>query len=664
MTTIDPGTLLRPAPPKSEWNESRIGQFLTGVEQQTGRDFTDYEDAWQWSVDNLDDFWTAVVDHFDIRFHTPATRVLGSHTMPGAEWFPEATLNYVEHAVREWSARPDDIAVLSRSQTTGSVDWTGERLLDEIGRIQQGLIRLGVKSGDRVAGYLPNIPETVAAYLAAAGLGALWCSIPPEMGTTATLDRIGQLEPSTIIVADGYRWGSKAISREDELSTLREALPDASFVLLPYLDPAAPAPTGVLPWTEFTAEPGDVITEPVPFAHPLVVLFSSGTTGRPKAIVHCHGGFLVEHLKAAGLQQDLGPDDIAFYYTTTGWMVWNLMVSSLLVGTAVVLVDGDPAWPTLDGQWSQWAIAADTGATFLGTSAGYLASCAHSGLRPAERWDLSCLREITSSGSPLAADVHAWIYDAVSPGLLMAPTSGGTDICTAFVGGSPIVAVHAGEMACRPLGVDVDSLDPRGNSLTGTPGELVARQPIPSMPVFFWGDKDFERYSASYFDTYPGLWRHGDWLIRTERGTWVITGRSDATLNRGGIRIGTAEFYAVLDGLPDITDSMVLHFEDGTGMGRLVLAISIAGTADPALLESRIRTAIRTQLSPRHSPDHVVTVPSVPRNRTGKRLEIPLKRIIKGENVEDVLDLGIVVDPDGVTEAARRISAALHAVAV
>ena len=414
MTKIEPGALLRPAPPKTEWNRSRIGRFLIGVEQRTGRDFHTYEDAWRWSVDNLDDFWTAIADEFDVRFHTPATAVLGTRTMPGAQWFPGATLNYTEHVVREWSGRGDDIAIRSRSQTDGSVDWTGERLLDEIGRIQRGLIRLGVRSGDRVAGYLPNIPQAVAAYLAAAGLGALWCSVPPEMGATAILDRIGQLEPSVVIAVDGYRWGSKAISRDGELAAMRAALPDTSFVLLPYLDAEVSAPAGVLPYAEFTAERGEVITEPVPFAHPLVVLFSSGTTGRPKAIVHCHGGFLVEHLKAVALQQDLGREDTAFYYTTTGWMVWNLMVSSLLVGTAVVLVDGDPAWPALDGEWSQWAIAAETGATFLGTSAGYLATWAHSGLRPADLWDLSRLREITSSGSALAADVHAWIYDAVS----------------------------------------------------------------------------------------------------------------------------------------------------------------------------------------------------------------------------------------------------------
>lgn len=659
------GALLRHAPPKTDWPRSRIGRFLLDLEHRTGTVFASYHDAWQWSVDHLDEFWAAVWDEFAIRSHSPYRAVLGSRAMPGAQWFPGARLNYAEHAVRELSTRPDRIAIYSRSQTTGSTDWSGERLLEEIGRIQRGLIRLGVGRGDRVAGYLPSIPETVAAYLATVGLGAIWCSVPPEMGATAVLERIGQLDPTVVLAVDGYRWGTKTISRGAELAELRRSLPSARFVLLGYLDPTPACPDGVLAYDEFVGEAGPIVTEPVPFDHPLVVLFSSGTTGRPKAIVHCHGGLLLEHCKSVGLHQDLGRDDIAFYYTTTGWMVWNLMVSSLLVGTAIVVMDGDPSWPTLDGAWSQWAIVAETGATFLGTSAGYLASCAHAQLTPGHRWDLSRLREITSSGSSLAPDVAGWVYDAVGRSLLLASTSGGTDVCTAFLGGSPLVAVHAGEMSSRPLGVDVEALDPHGEPVHGVPGELVVRRPMPSMPVFFWGDPRFERYRASYFDMYDRMWRHGDWLIHTERDTWVITGRSDATLNRGGVRIGTAEFYAVLDASPDIADSLVLHFEDDSGMGRLVLALALARPGlVPEEVEAEVRRTLRARLSPRHVPDHVVIVPSVPRNRTGKRLEVPVKRIVKGEPLADVLDLSVVVDPDGVTETAARIAAALGAVAV
>ncbi|QSE89425.1 acetoacetate--CoA ligase [Rhodococcus pseudokoreensis] len=523
---------------------------------------------------------------------------------------------------------------------------------------------LGVGRGDRIVGYLPNIPEAVAAYLATSAMGAVWSSVPPEMGASAALQRISQLDPSLVISVDGYRWGDKTIRRESDLMEIRAALPDSTMVLLPYLDSDASIPDNFMSYSEFTAEDGPVTTEPVPFGHPLVVLFSSGTTGRPKAIVHCHGGFLVEHYKMLGLHQDFTADDIAFYYTTTGWVVWNLMVSSLLLGTAIVLVDGDPAWPALDGPWSQWAIAAETGATFLGTGAAYLTRWAHSGLRPADQWDLRNLRLIMSSGSELAADASGWIYTAVNNDLLLLSSSGGTDVGTGFVGGCPLVAVYAGEMSCRPLGVDVDALDAHGVPVQGVPGELVVRQPMPSMPVFFWGDEDFARYRASYFDIYPNQWRHGDWLIHTERDTWVITGRSDATLNRGGVRLGTAEFYAVLDSQPDITDSIILHFEDEAGMGELVLAVEVAttSTVEPEQLHREVRRALRTHLSPRHAPDHVVIVPSIPRNRTGKRLELPLKRIVKGESISDVLDVGVVVSPEHISETASLIRRALHGI--
>jgi acetoacetyl-CoA synthetase len=659
MEHVQPGTLLRPAPAREDWHRSRMGRFLQHIEEQTGQHFPDYEAAWQWSVDHLEEFWAEVWDFFEVISHAPYETVLHERTMPGARWFPGARLNYTEHVVRTLRERRDDVLVRSRSQTNGSVDWTGARLLEEIGRIQQGLRRQGIEPGDRVAAYLPNIPQTLATYLAVTAMGAIWCAVPPEMGPRSVLDRIGQLEPSLLLAVDGYRWGSKEVSRDGELAAIRAALPGVPVVLLPYLDEDCTVPDGALPWAEFTREQSQIGFAAVPFDHPLTVLFSSGTTGRPKAIVHSHGGLLLEHFKAVGLHFDLGPEDTAFWFSTTGWMVWTLSISSLLTGAALVLVDGDPNWPTLDGPWSQWAIAAETGATYLATGSAYLAACAHAGLRPGTTWDLGRLREVQCSGSPLAADVAGWVYAEVGADLLLAPTSGGTDICAAFVGASPLTPVHAGEMACRPLGVAVDSWDPDGRPLRGTPGELVATAPMPSMPVFFWGDEDGERYRASYFDTYEGVWRHGDWLVRTERDTWVITGRSDATLNRGGVRLGTAEFYAVLDGLPHVGDSMVLHFEDGSGMGKLVLIVSADETADTRALEATVRTALRTQLSPRHVPDHVVFVDSIPRNPNGKRLEVPLKRIVQGAALGDVLDAG-VVHPEDVVETARRVSRVLQ----
>ncbi|MET1155779.1 acetoacetate--CoA ligase [Arthrobacter sp.] len=660
MPPVEQGSLLLPAPGKGQWPSSQMGRFLLGIEQKYGRTFADYEEAWQWSVDNLEDFWGEVWDHFDIISHSPYTAVLAERTMPGARWFPGATLNYTEHIVRSLRRRTDDIMVKSRSQTNGSMDWTGDRLLEEIGRIQQGLLRHGIRPGDRVVGYLPNIPQALAAYLATTALGAIWCSVPPEMGPKSVLDRITQLEPALIVAIDGYRWGKRELSRADDLARIREFLPDVATVLLPYLDDDAEAPAGAELYADFTRDPGEVHCEPVPFDHPLTVLFSSGTTGKPKAIVHSHGGLLLEHFKAMGLHFDMSEADTAFWFTTTGWMVWTLSVSTLLMGAALVLEDGDPNWPGLDGEWSQWAILAQTEATYLGTGAAYLAACTHAGLEPAKKWDLSRLREIQCSGSPLAADVAGWVYTSVNPNLLLAPTSGGTDICAAFVGASPLTAVYAGEMSCRPLGVSVESWDPEGRPIRGAAGELVATQPMPSMPVFFWGDEDFERYRNSYFGAYEGVWRHGDWLIQTDRNSWIITGRSDATLNRGGVRLGTAEFYAVLDGLHNVADSMVLHFEDGGGMGKLVLLVEAVENANHTQLEAAIRSTLRAELSPRHVPDYIVFVSSIPRNPTGKRLEIPLKRIIQGAVLGEVIDLGVVVRPEDIDDTVRRVNRVLQ----
>ena len=655
------GALLRPAPARADWSHTQMGRFLEAVESRHGVRFDDYDQAWAWSVANLEDFWAEVWAWFDVIAHSPYERVLGSTDMPGADWFPGATLNFAEHVVRALRERADAPILLGRSQTTGSTEWSGQRLLDEIAAIRTGLIRSGIRAGDRVVGYLPNIPETVAAYLACASLGALWCSVPPEMGPNSVLDRIEQLEPSLLISVDGYRWGSKTIDRSEELARIREAQPAMHTVLLPYLDPAALPPAGAMSYAEFTREAEPLEFAAVPFAQPLVVLFSSGTTGKPKAIVHSHGGLLLEHFKAIGLHFDISARDRCFWYSTTGWMVWTLSVSTLLTGASMVLMDGDPNWPSLDGDWSQWAVLAETKSTYFTTGSAYLAACAHAGLTPGERWDLSRVREVQCSGSPLAADVAGWVYQAVGTDVLLAPASGGTDICSGFVMGTPLSPVHAGEMAARPLGVAVASWLPDSTEAPlGQPGELVCAKPMPSMPVFFWGDENFERYRSSYFDTWPGVWRHGDWLVHTERDTWMITGRSDATLNRGGVRLGTAEFYAVLDPMPALADSMVLHFEDPAGgMGTLLLlAVAKPGT-DAAGLEPELKRTIRTELSPRHVPDLVIWLPSVPRSATGKRLEIPLKRLVQGIDPATAIDRGVLVHPEDLDESVARVRAVL-----
>lgn len=658
--TIESGTLLRPAIDRSHWSDSRIGRFLERIAAREGITFATFEDAWQWSIDNLETFWADVIDEFGIILHSPYERILASRQMPGAEWLPGATLNYAENAVSALRARGDNRSLIARSQTNGAREWSANRLVEEVGRVQAGLRRAGVGVGDRVVAYLPNLPETVAVYLAVASLGAVFCSIPPEMGPTSMIDRAGQLDPTVIIAVDGYVWGTKRVGRMDELARIREAIPGAHYFLLPYLDSDVTIPSGMASYADFTAEQNEPTFEAVPFNHPLVILFSSGTTGKPKAIVHSHGGMLLAHLRDIGLHFDINEKDVNFWYSTTGWMVWTLSVSNLLVGSAMVLMDGDPNFPSLDGEWSQWAVAAETGATYIATSSAYLAACAHSGMTPGSTWDLSQLREIQCSGSPLSADAAAWVYAEVSPTLTLTPASGGTDICSGFLMGSPLTAVYAGEMSCRPLGVATDSWDPSGHSIAGEPGELVCTQPLPNMPVYFWGDDNFERYRASYFDTYPGIWRHGDWLIRTPRDTWVITGRSDATLNRGGVRLGTAEFYAVLDRLNGVNDSMVMHFEDPEGgMGTLVLLV-VAGTdADRAELEKSIRTTIPTELSPRHVPDAIVFTESVPRTATGKRLEIPLKRVVQGMTGENVMDRSVLVNPQHVDDIVAAVRAVI-----
>ncbi|CAN5147931.1 acetoacetate--CoA ligase [soil metagenome] len=657
------GELLRAAPPRSDWSRSRMGRFLERIELERGLAFHDYEDAWRWSVDDLDGFWREIWREFDVISHAPWERAIApDEGMPGATWFAGARLNYAEHILRGiHAAERIGPLLLGRSQTRPDRNLTSNEFAAEVGRIQSGMRRAGITAGDRVVGYLPNLPETVAAYIAAAGLGAIWCSVPPEMGIRSVLDRIEQLEPALIIAVDGYRWGAKPIDRSAEFAAIRSALPGMTAVLLPYLDEAAPTPAGAIAWSDFTAVAEEATALPVPFEHPLTILFSSGTTGKPKAIVHSHGGVLTEHFKVVGLHFAISPADTTFWYSTTGWMVWTMSVSSLLLGAAMVLMDGDPNWPSQDGEWSQWAVAEQTAATYFVTGAAYLAASAHLGLVPGSRWDLSRLREIQCSGSPLAPDVAGWVYDAVGEHLLLQPASGGTDICTGFLMGSPLTGVWAGEMACRPLGVAVDSWNEAGEPVVGIPGELVCTLPMPSMPVFFWGDVDFERYRAAYFDVYPGVWRHGDWLIHTERGTWAITGRSDATLNRGGVRLGTAEYYAVLDSFPGLSDSVVLHFEDPAGgMGTLVLvAVPSSTEAGGPDSERAIRDVLRTNLSPRHVPDRIVWAPSVPRSVTGKRLEIPLKRLVQGAALEQVVDPAVLLRPDDLQATVDLVRRAL-----
>jgi acetoacetyl-CoA synthetase len=580
------------------------------------RGFGSYDELWRWSVDELDAFWASLWEWFDVGSDYEAVR---RGSMPGTTWFPGATLNYAERALAG-----EGLAVVARSQTRGPVELTWAELREQVARCRVGLQRLGVTKGDRVVAYLPNGPEALVAFLSAASLGAVWASCPPEFGVRSAVDRFAQLEPVVLLAVSGYRYGTKDVDRSEQVAAIREALPSLQATVdVPYLGDPLPDATG---WDGLLAESGPLQFESVPFDHPLYVLFSSGTTGLPKGIVHGHGGILIEHLKSLVLHHDLGPGDRFFWFSTTGWMMWNLLVSGLCVGSAVVLFDGDPSGDAL------WDLARETRATVFGVSAPYLMNCRKTGIEPGPQ---ATIRSLGSTGAPLPPEGSRWVYEKL-PDVWLTSPSGGTDVCTAFVGGSPLVPVWAGEMSCRYLGCKVEAYDETGSAVVGEEGELVVTEPMPSMPVGFINDPDGSRYHAAYFERFPGVWCHGDWITISERGSCVISGRSDATLNRGGVRLGTSDFYSVVEAMSEISDSLVVDLD-----GRLLLFVQVAPDAtldDP--LRASIADVLRRELSPRHVPDEIHAVPTIPRTHSGKKLEVPMKRLLSGAPLDSVVSRG------------------------
>jgi acetoacetyl-CoA synthetase len=608
--------------------EAREHSLLARYMASLGRSGEDYDELWRWSVSDLEGFWSSIWAFFEIQADTPYERVLGSRAMPGAEWFPGARLNFAAHMLGRDDER-DAVAVLARSQSRDPFDLTFGDLRDRVARTRAGLQRLGVGPGDRVVAYLPNIPETLVAFLAAASLGAIWATCPPEFGPRSVLDRLGQLEPSVLLAVDGYRWGETWIDRREQVAEVRTGLPSLRRVVhVPYGGNELP---DTVRWDELVAEPGPLEFDPVPFDHPLYVLFSSGTTGLPKAIVHGHGGILIEHLKNHGLSWDLRPGDRLMWFTTTAWMMWNALVSALLLRASIVMLDGNPGYPDLS---QQWRLIEETRSTM---------ACRKEGLEPGRDFDLSTLKMICAAGSPLPADSYEWIYAQAGPEMMLNVGSGGTDVCTGIVQGYPLLPVYAGEMAGKCLGVDVAAFDSDGNEVVGELGELVIRQPMPSMPAKFWNDEDGSRYRAAYFGVYPGVWRHGDWIMFTDRGTSIITGRSDATLNRGGVRLGTSELYGVVEEFDEVLDALVVHLE-ATDELLLFVVLRDGAELDDGLKRS-ISDALRSGLSPRHKPDDIVAVPAIPRTMTGKKLELPVKRILTGTPVAEVVSRDALVDP-------------------
>lgn len=625
--------------------DSELGRYLDWLRTERGLALTTYDELWRWSVDDLEAFWQSVWDFFDIRAETPPTAVLGERSMPGAEWFPGATLNYAEHALRNLT---DDVAVVGISQTRDRVDMTGTELRDLVARIRTGLQRLGVGKGDRIACYLPNLPETVAAFLATASLGAIWASVAPEFGTDSVIDRFSQIEPKVLLAADGYRYGTKDVDRREESRVIAAALPTVQHtVALDYL--GLGDDFGDVTWSELTATGGEVRFDAVPFDHPLWIMFSSGTTGLPKPIVHGHGGIVIEQLKTLGIAGGLKPGKRNFIYATTSWVMWNMLVSSLLTGASIVVYDGNPLYPDA---LQLWRVVADVRATSYTCGAPLLTGARKSGVDIAAELDLSSLESINSTGSPLPAEDYRWVYRTFGDQVFLSSGSGGTDVATGFVGGSRMLPVRAGEIATRCLGVDAKALDPDGNEVVGEPGELVISQPMPSMPVFFWADPDGERYRNSYFDMYPGQWRHGDWITFFADGSSEISGRSDGTLNRGGVRLGTSEFYDVLDEFEEISDSLAVHIEGKEGgLGQLVLFLLMnEGHQLDDALRGRISKELQRRLSPRHGPDAIRQVDEIPYSLTGKKLEIPAKRLLQGKARAGLVKEGSVRNPSALDQ--------------
>jgi len=631
---------------------TNLAKYRHWLEEEKKLTFSNYADLWSWSVTDLPGFWGSLTEFLPVRFHREPVQALGTRTMPGTEWFPGGTLNYAEHALR---ADGSDAAIFFEDERGLSEDISRSELARRVAAIASALRGLGVERGDRVAGYFPNTPEALIAFLATASIGAIWTNCPAELSSRGVLDRFVQIEPKVFMAVEAYRYAGKFFDRRSVIEEVVAGLPTLRHLIViaqagdsALASPPARPAVQVHRWEELLSRSKNstLVFEPVPFDHPLWILYSSGTTGVPKAIVQGHGGILLEHAKSLLFHLDLQRGDRFFWYTTSGWMMWNFLISGLLIpGVTIVIYDGSPKFPDL---MALWRFVAKHRITYFGTSAPFLVACMKEGLRPGASLDFAALRSVGSTGAPLPTEAFAWVYRDVKKDLLLGSVSGGTDVCTAVVTSHPEDPVRAGEMQCLSLGAKVESWGDDATHAYGRVGELVLTEPLPSMPIFFWNDADGVRLRESYFERYPGVWCHGDWIeIGAPARRVVIYGRSDSTLNRGGVRMGTSEFYAVVEDIPEVSEALVIDTSRLGGDDKLLLfvALRVGGSLDGAL-QDRINQRLRKEISPRHIPDGIFEVPEIPHTLNGKKLEVPIKRILAGTPVEKAVSRDAVANPE------------------
>jgi acetoacetyl-CoA synthetase len=641
MTTTGEGRLLW-TPSEEVKRAANLTRYMNWLAANRGQTFTSYHELWGWSVDNLADFWESIWATFDVKAARGPTIVLADRKMPGARWFVGARLNIAEN----YFARAEErgTALIYKAEDRPLMTLTWAEIRSRTAALGQALRAMGVGAGDRVVAYLPNVPEAVIAFLATASIGAIWSSCSPDFGSRGVLDRFQQIEPKVLLATDGYQYNGNVYDRLQTITELQAGLPTLEkTILIPLITDGRESDSlpNTLLWDELLADDHQATPlefEQVPFDHPLWVLYTSGTTGLPKPIVHGHGGILLEHLKYCSLSLDLKPSDRFFWYTSTGWMVWNLLIGGLLTGCTIVLYDGSPGYPDL---YTLWELAEEAGITFFGASAAYIGACMKADIRPAERFDLHQIRAVGSTGSPLTVEGFEWVYHNVDRDLALASVSGGTDLCTAIVGGCRILPIYAGEIRAAMLGAKVEAFNEEGEPVIDQVGELVITEPMPSMPLYFWHDPGNRRYRASYFETFPGTWRHGDWIKFTRRGSCVIYGRSDSTIKRRGVRMGTSEIYQVVESLPEILDSLVVDLEMLGRKSYMPLFVVLReGTVLDRELKERIADSIRREISPRYVPDEILAIEQVPYTLSGKKMEVPVRRILLGQPAEEVASRG------------------------